>query len=296
MIIPLLGYRFYVLGRGDAYLLPWRDAMALKEAGECAWEESRTTRWFFEQAAPREVYRLRAFVAEARICGLVPLGWRDRDLIIAVSKAIERGDLVGVYLEVSGAKAKATDSATLQRQLVWEMEKETRGKLSHAGRTYKLTADVDLGAVPDRDRYEVVGQRDAGRILDELAQRPGTPPALAAVLAKVRAGLTRDWRPPLQPNGLILLRRVVMPRAAPVDTGPAMTPSQMRKAKLGWITIEVLDALDQPWQGDLQLILADGSTREVSTDAEGVVHLENIDPGEVDVSIEDLDAGVWNKD
>ena len=49
-----------------------------------------------------------------------------------------------------GATAKAISGATLQRQLVSEIERETRGKLLNGGRTYKLTADVDLGDVPDR--------------------------------------------------------------------------------------------------------------------------------------------------
>jgi N-acetylmuramoyl-L-alanine amidase len=110
------------------------------------------------------------------------------------------------------------------------------------------------------------------------------------LLAQAREKLTRDWRPPLQPNGLILLRRVIAPRAQVADQGPAMTPSQIRKALLGWIGIDVVDDRDKPWTGVLKLTLADGAEQSVGLSDEGSATLENIEPGTVTVNFPEVTA------
>lgn len=154
--------------------------------------------------------------------------------------------------------------------------------------------DVDLAGTPNRDSYEVVSRDEARRVLDGLAQQTGAVGDLAGLLGQANAKLTPDWRPPIQPDGLILLRRNVVQAATKPDDGPAVTPSQLRKLKGSWITIEVEDDFGLPWQGKLHLVLEDGA-RDVATNSEGVVHLEDIAPGNVDVSIADLDAKAWDK-
>jgi outer membrane protein OmpA-like peptidoglycan-associated protein len=276
------GFSFPVLGRGSLHLMRRLDATVVRKHGEGEWEEASRTRWYFAQAAGEDPYRLRRFVVNAGLGQLSPRALSDLALVNAVKALIDSGDLVGVYRGRSGgAKAKASDNATQQRQLVREFERETRGSLVNSGRTYKLTADVDLAAVRDRERYEVVGQRDAQRILDEVAGQTGTSAGLAALLAQARDRLTRDWRPPLQPNGLILLRRVLVPRAQVVDTDLPMTPSQIRKAKLGWIIVEAIDDQDQPWNGTVQMTSTDGSQSSYNFANAGVFSRENIEPGSV---------------
>jgi len=105
--------------------------------------------------------------------------------------------------------------------------------MAYAGRQYKLVVDVELAGTPGRDSYEVVGRDEARRVLDGLAKQ--SAPAgdlagdLAGLLGQASAKLTPDWRPPLQPDGLILLRRSVVHAAMKPNDGPAITPSQFRE-------------------------------------------------------------------
>jgi N-acetylmuramoyl-L-alanine amidase len=75
-----------------------------------------------------------------------------------------------------------------------------------------------------------------------------------------------------------------------LDPGPAMTPSQIRRANLGWIGIDVVDDRDQPWTGALNLTLADGTARSVGLSDEGAVTLENIEPGTVTIKFPEVTA------
>ena len=278
------GFTFPVFGRGSLHLMRRLDAIAAQNDGEGECEEASQTRWYFDRAAREEPYRLRRFVASAELWQLSPGALPDWALVGAVKDLIARGDLVGVYREAPGSrKAKTNDGAAQQRQLVRNIERETRGKLMNSGRTYKLTAD--LAGVPDRDRYEVVLQHDAQRILDDLASQAGTSSSLGVLLAQARDRLTRDWRPPFQPDGLILLRRVVAARMPTVDPGPAMTPSQLRKAKLGWIVVELVDDEDEPWELDVDLTSIDGSKSSYNFAKAGVFSRDNIEPGSVTVAL-----------
>ena len=87
---------------------------------------------------------------------------------------------------------------------------------------------MDLSKTPQRDSYEVVRREDAIQVLDGLATQMGSSPDLPPLLAKAREKLTADWRPPLSPDGLILLRRVKSLEAAKPNTEALITPSQMK--------------------------------------------------------------------
>jgi hypothetical protein len=78
-----------------------------------------------------------------------------------------------------------------------------------------------------------------------------------------------------------LLRRAPVVRAPVADTGPAITPSQFRRMKLGWITIEVVYESGDPWRGTLDLTMADGGGRSITLPDDGVATVEDIEPGDV---------------
>ena len=299
MDIRWRGYSFPVLGRGDLHLLRRLDAMVMRSDGEGESESPSSTCWYFERAATADPHGLRAFVASAGLRNLSPEFLGDVELVDAVKHLIERGDLVGMYRGVSGGgKSKVTDSSTLQRQLVRKIEAAARGRLVHAGRTYQLAADVDLARVPERNRYEVVGHDDAKRVLESLASQPGTAPELAALLAQAGAHLSRDWRPPLQPDGLILLRRVVAPRIPTADPGPAMTPSQLRQLmEQATLEIEVVDLDDKPQEGlAFQIKAPDGNTAQGELDEKGRAQVKSSMPGIFVVTFPDLDGADWDGD
>jgi hypothetical protein len=66
-------------------------------------------------------------------------------------------------------------------------------------------------------------------VLDGVAKESGAVGDLAKLLETAREKLTADWRPPFtQPDGLILVRRIVIRGATSPADGPALTPSQMR--------------------------------------------------------------------
>jgi hypothetical protein len=170
-----------------------------------------------------------------------------------------------------------------QLRLIREIESQTRGKLTEAGRQYRLLRDIDFEGFAERNSYYVVRQDEAKQVLDAMAKETGTPAELAVLFGKARDQLTRDWHAFTKPDGLILLRRAPVVRAPVADTGPAITPSQFRRMKLGWIIIEVVYESGDPWRGTLKLTMADGSEQSMQLPDDGVVNLENIEPGTVTV-------------
>jgi hypothetical protein len=121
------------------------------------------------------------------------------------------------------------------------IEAEARPGLSYRGRRYKVVADIQLGRLRDRDSYEVAGRQDAVAILHALAAESGSRHAeLAAHLNEAADLLTPDWRPPRNPEGLVLLRKTIVHQAVDPDLGPALTPSQLKKlGKTHWIEIDL---------------------------------------------------------
>jgi hypothetical protein len=178
-----------------------------------------------------------------------------------------------------------------QRRLVRAIA--SGGRLAHAGRRYKLLADVDLARLRDRDDYEVVGRERAREILSALAAEASVEASRGGLLVEAREKLTRDWRPPLgQPDGLVLLCWV--PREVAVARESAITPSQLRAlAAAGWIEIEFVDPQGRPVPLICRLELPDSTQIETSDDQQGVVARYNFAPGMCKLSLPKLDAARW---
>jgi N-acetylmuramoyl-L-alanine amidase len=213
-----------------------------------------------------------------------------------VRAAIKTGALVALR---KGDKAgKPVDATTEQRSLVRNIDKQTRGRLNFSGRSYKLVADVDLAGVPGRNSYEVAGHDEARRVLEGLAKQAGTTGHLGTLLVQASAKLTPDWRPPFQPDGLILLRRIRQSSAPVKDTEPAMTPSQlkamMEKAAL---EIHVVDLDNKPQEGlAFKIAMPDGGSASGKLDKEGRGRAKSSSLGVFTVSFPDLDGADWNGD
>ena len=238
---------------------------------------------YFDAVGPKMVARLRAFVAEARLTMMPLREAKDGQLVELVRQAIVKRSLVA--LREGEAVGQAQDDTAEQRRLVRQIEEQTRGRLSYAGKNYKLVADVDVGKARARNDYEVVSHDFACRVLDGLAKQEGQAGHLGKLLGEACIKLSPDWRPPVtEPNGLVLLRRVVVVAAARASTESVLTPSQLAKMKpTSWITIVVEDQTGEPWQGSLRLRLADGAKREEAVDDQGTVHLDDIEPGSVQI-------------
>ncbi|HEX7507467.1 MAG TPA: hypothetical protein VF550_11890 [Polyangia bacterium] len=171
---------------------------------------------------------LRRFVSEARLSSFPLCELNDAKLRQMVRLAIRDRRLIALR---KGQSAGKTTSKTVElRRLVKQIEQQTRGLLNYGGRQYKLVVDVDLGKVPGRNNYEVVGRDDARRVLDGLAKESGAAGDLATLLGQASAKVTPDWRPPITtPDGLILLRKNLAPTATASNSEPAYTPSQLNQ-------------------------------------------------------------------
>jgi hypothetical protein len=179
----------------------------------------------FQNIAPSSTLWIRRFVADAGLSRSVYV-MDDHDVFALVCQAIRDGRLVGV--QKATTKTQAPSETAERRRLVRKIESITQGRLHHSGRSYKLVADIDLAKVPGRNDYMVVPRVDAEGVLADIGGAPGVLPEVAAAFAQTREKLTQDWRPPLFPDGLVLLRRDVSRVAASPVQEPAITPSQMR--------------------------------------------------------------------
>jgi hypothetical protein len=277
-------------------LVPFHGAMDLCRQEGCEKLAVREALRRFDDAVTTRAmsitWEIRDFLSHARLSGLVLCDTKDSHLVPIVRRAIERDDIVGLR---KGEKSKATHNETAeQRQLVRKIEQIVRTSFSHSGRQYRLVVDVDLAKTPSRDSYEVVDHDDAKRVLDGVAKQSGIVPELTALLGQAREKLTRNWHPPLQPDGLILLRRIRQSSAFVKDTGPAITPSQMAKL-LDTIEISLVDGNGEPMAGEAwEIVLPDGSKRSGQLDESGRAAVTGIPSGNCSVTFPQLDPHTWS--
>jgi hypothetical protein len=208
---------------------------------------------------------VRCFVARTRLCGL-PLRDLDDVKLRGLLRTGVLGGELAVLRESEGGAATDSRDARLRR-LVREIGARSGQRLGHAGRQYRLVADAQWARLPDRDSYDVVNHRDAVAVLQGLAEQVG--PELAKLLLEATGLLTQDWRPPLGPDGLVLLRKAPRRVVPKPDLGPALTPSQIKRLMeeqkeeiIDWTLWIELDP-DDPKAQDDTVILLDAGYEEV---------------------------------
>jgi hypothetical protein len=255
----------------------------------------------FEALSPQEATALLGSLAAHSLSAvrgfLVQLGHprlpldclEDSELLDWLRMAIRTRNLVVLRAGDGEAGGESSETQKLRR-LVRKIESLSRGRLSYSGRRYRLVVDVDLGRLSERDRYEVVAHNDATRILDGIAkQSGGAAEELPRLLAEASRKLTGDWRPPFQPDGLVLLRRIAVQDSIQPEPGDTITPSQMKKlvVKPEWIEIEVLDQDGEPYQGRYRVELPDGISAEGNFDEQGLYGNYELDPGNCKLTLLD---------
>lgn len=254
----------------------------------------REALWRLHDLLPRRSRELRSFLAQAQLGNLALDRMDDQQVLALLRHSLRAGRLRAVR---QGKPSSASSDATAGlRRLVRQLERETRGKLSHRGRSYKLVVGDDLARTPNRDAYTVVAQTDARAVLDGLANQPASA---AALLREAASKLSRDWRPPFShPEGLVLLRRLPAVASAPKEDGPALTPSQL-KALLDQATlkIHVVDLAGVPQEGlAYRIDMPDGGSAQGELDQDGCASAKSSAPGIFTVRFPDLDGGDWEGD
>ena len=180
---------------------------------------------YLTQAARHDRTFVCDFIQRAGLTSLSLSTLDDLRLFELLRQLVKSADLVVVR---EGEEATDGDVRSLAEQRRLARAIDTK-MLNHEGRKYRLVADVDLRQVPNRDSYEVVSQNDAMRVLEALSKQ--ATPSLASLLGEARDRLTRDWRPPLSPDGLVLLRRAAQLVAPIAHSETALTPSQLQKLR-----------------------------------------------------------------
>jgi hypothetical protein len=261
-------------------LAPCIEAIRLRREQGCQAMDAGQALWMFESMDRSSSWGLREFVLAARLTSFSLCGVDEPRLRQLVGQAIKQGQLVA--LRKGESTAKVTSKAVERRRLVSRIERQSRGRLTFAGRRYLIVVDVDLSTVAGRDNYEVVGRDHANRVLDGMAEQAGTAGDLAGLLGQAREALAPDWRPPFRPDGLILLRRIVIVSSLRKSVEPAITPSALKKLRDdGWIEIQFVDAGMEPVADvDYDLRLVDKQAKAGKTDKQGLARFEGIQPGE----------------
>jgi hypothetical protein len=253
-----------------------------------AWE----VLWDFERASSDLGWEIQDFAMRIGLCDPYGIGSRDQDVVEVVTASIRRGDLVG--LRKGQVAAAATEPTVEQRRLAADVERQTRGRLREGSRDYKLVAGADLARVPDRNGYEVVARAEATRVLSELAKQSGGRADASDLFGRARDKLSPDWRPPLAPNGLVLLRKIHAPQAVIASPEPAITPSQLRALTAsGWIEIEFVDELGEPVEAAYLVELPDSTLVEGASTQDGTLSRANIKQGICHLTLPTLDAARW---
>jgi hypothetical protein len=229
--------------------------------------------WMLNSLDCQRLMEARHFVSELRLNSFPLDRTKDHEVLELIRQALNNRRLVAIQ---KGAEQPAIPSVTVQlRRLVAQVEKATRGKLFHQGRQYKLVVDVELASTPGRDYYEVASQSEARAAFDSVAK---VSPASADLLKQASDKLTKDWYS--QPDGLILLRRIPTQSSVPKDTGPSITPSQMKALlQKDWIEIEVVDQDGEPCHMHYRLELASSDVREGELDEDGCLNVSEIESG-----------------
>jgi hypothetical protein len=223
----------------------------------------------------------------------------DHDVNELIEDGIRRGSLVAVKkVDPTVLANRPVDPAVAKLRLIREIEAKTGGKLNESGRQYRLIRDIDFEKFPERNYYHVVRQDEAKQVLDAMAKQPGTSAELTELFTKARDQLTRDWNSFRDPDGLILLRRIPVNRAPVKDTGPAITPSQLRKfMEQGALDIHVVNLDREPQEGLAYRIKApDGNMATGKLDKQGHAQVKSAVPGIFTVAFPDLDGADWDGD
>jgi hypothetical protein len=185
----------------------------------------------FDSLDKRDLAPLRAFLAASQSANVPVALLKDHEIVRQLRDGIRTGVWVAVRKDgLARGEAQGSSSAK-QSRIVRAVEQKARGRLDYQGGHYRLVADVDVAKLPRRDELAVVGHDEATRVLAALAAQPNVDPDLAALLGEARGLLARDWRLPSSPDGLVLLRQLIVQVGTRDSETPAMTPSQLEKLR-----------------------------------------------------------------
>jgi hypothetical protein len=163
----------------------------------------------FQALMMRQSSAAREFAAKAGVLSRTLADCPDLSLLAELRALIAGGALVAVR-ECEGKSSPATPSLVKQRRVLSALATAKPEAMRFKGGIYWLLTDADFKRIQDLDDYTVVRRAEAVEVLTGLAESASA--ARARLFSEAAELLTQDWRPPLSPDGLILLKRTVVAR------------------------------------------------------------------------------------
>lgn len=284
---------FLPLGRTvkgeDTVLVRAADGFAPNASGDGRLPREEARR-LFESASLRalDTDQIRQFAGCARLVDDV---WRldDGQLRELLLLQIDRGELVAMG---PGADSSVDAAVVENRRLADDIRSALAGREFRFGSgSYALMLGVDLARLRARGSFVVLARVDAARLLS--VEQAGMSDRLRALLLRARDLLATDEKTPEPGHFVLIARRRLVAIPSTVDA-TVLTPSQVRKlTEKTWIEIEVAFEDGEPYSGNVEVRLADGSLQTAATNAQGILRLEGITPGTCKVSFPDVDAASW---
>jgi hypothetical protein len=155
--------------------------------------------------------------------------------------------------------------------------------VSHRGNNYRLVRAQRSEDVPGRRHFEAVNEREAQRLLAEMAQDPQRPESQRTALKELGASFDKPQNKPAL--ALVLLRRNRV-YVLKEEKAQAVTPSQLRKQAKKPVILLLVDEWGNP-KGDLtyQLELPAGATVAGAFPTSGEKRHDDLDPGTAQVGL-----------
>lgn len=211
------------------------------------------------------------------------------------SDPVEAGsDLARLWLlrRTESGRSSGTRQQTAESRRIGEaLAKLGRAQLIHRGGDYWLV-QASGERLPDRKGYETLSEAELLSFLREQVADP-TAPEQRQDACKELLDAAEAERAKTGQTTLLLLRRQRWYGRAVEEQARPLTPSQLRKER-HWIEVLVVDKAEKNLP-DLQLEveLADGSQKSLRTNADGIVRLDGIPPGNATIRLPQLDGKVW---
>jgi hypothetical protein len=203
---------------------------------------------------------------------------------------ISNGGSTGLHLvelanNPTAAPAPADDP---QQQEIQRLERKlaelgTKVDLSHHGNNYRLVRVQRSEDLPGRRHFEAVNEREAQKVLAEMAQDARRPEGQRTALKELGASFEKPQNKPAL--ALVLLRRNRV-YVLKEEKAEVVTPSQLRKQVKKPVILLLVDEWGNP-KGDLayQLELPTGATVAGAFPASGEKRHDDLDPGTAQVGL-----------
>ena len=200
------------------------------------------------------------------------------------------GDNASQLPDPTAAPAPARAGASQEQKVISSLM-SGRPALIYDGTRYRLVAVGASKPVSGQSDYVTLPTDEAVAVASKMAETLAKSATDRSLWAQITEAVAR----PGDKARIVLLKwKPAAAAPAPAVAAPPSKPAPPPVAKLSWIEIEIVFDDGTPFAGNCVVELPGGVRTEGAPDNEGLIRMENLDPGSCKVSFPDLDAAVWN--